>query len=72
MSIKNPKICAMKEPNEHSFKSAVIQYDRSVHLENISPLIKQFYKKLGNVSHYVDFNDVEKGSPKGLSICMFT
>ena len=64
MSIKNPKICAMKEPNEHSLKSAVIQYDRSVHLENISPLIKQFYKKLGNVSHYVDFNDVEKDHPK--------
>ena len=64
MSIKNPKICAMKEPNEHSFKSAVIQYDRSVHLENISPLIKQFYKKLGNVSNYVDFNDVERDHPK--------
>ena len=64
MSIKNPEVIKMHSTNEHSFKTSVILHDRSVNLNNISPLIKQFYKLLGKVSRYTDFDDVGRNHTK--------
>ena len=64
MSIKNPEVIKMHSTNEHSFKTSVILHDRSVNLNNISPLIKHFCKILGKVSRYTDFDDVGRNHTK--------
>lgn len=62
MSIKKPK---MKLINRYSRELVEKLHDRSMHLSLLSPLIKHFYKLMGEVHHFaVDFNEVERTHSK--------
>jgi len=62
MSIKKPK---MKLINRYSRELVEKLHDRSMHLSLLSPLIKHFYKLIGEVHHFaVDFNEVERNHSK--------